>query len=86
MIPYFKALWGIPRREEKKHLSESALGVLRVLHNEWEIGTADLRLESGVSDRKRFTHALAELQTAMIVVPNEVVYRPRFSYLWGLTE
>src|ERR1700756_2436271 len=31
MIPYFRALWGVPRREEKKRLSESALRVLRVL-------------------------------------------------------
>src|SRR5580698_5402324 len=69
MIPYFKALWGVPRREEKKHLSRSALAVLRVLRKEWEMGTADLRVESGLSDRKRFMKALDELQTAMIVVP-----------------
>jgi hypothetical protein len=86
MIPYFRALWGVPRREEKKRLSKSALGVLRVLRKEWEMGTADLRLESGVSDHKRFTQALDELQTAMIVVPNEAVYQPRFSYLWGLAQ
>ena len=86
MIPYFRAVWGIPRREEKKRLSESALRVLRVLRKEWEMGTADLRLESGVRDRKRFTQALDELQRAMIVVPNEVVYQPKFSYLWGLAE
>ena len=86
MIPYFKALWGVPRRDEKKLLSKSALGVLRVLRKEWEMGTFDLRLESGLSDRKGFTQALDELQRAMIVVPNEVVYQPRFSYLWGLAE
>jgi hypothetical protein len=86
MIRYFKALWGVPRREEKKRLSESAIRLLRVLRKEWEMGTADLRLESGLSDRKRFTQALDELQTAMIVVPNEAVYQPRFSYLWGLAE
>ena len=62
MIPYFKALWGMPRREEKKRLSESALAVLRVLRKEWEMGTADLRRESGISDCKRFTRALDELQ------------------------
>src|SRR5580700_1505719 len=82
MIPYFKALWGIPRREEKKRLSELALRVLRVLRKEWEMGTADLRIESGISERKQFIHALDELQKAMIVVPNNVVYEPRFSYLW----
>jgi hypothetical protein len=86
MIPYFKALWGIPRREEKKRLGQPALRVLRVLRKEWEMGTADLRRESGVTDRKRFAQALDELQTAMIVVPNEAVYQPKFSYLWGLAE
>jgi hypothetical protein len=86
MIRYFKALWGVPRREEKKRLSESALRVLRALRKEWEMGTGDLRRESGLSDRKRFTQALDELQTAMIVVPNEAVYQPKFSYLWGLAE
>jgi len=86
MIPYFKALWGVPRREEKKRLSESALRVLRVLRKEWEMGTADLRKESGLLDRWQFMHALDELQRAMIVVPNEAVYQPRFSYLWGLGE
>jgi hypothetical protein len=86
MIPYFKALWGVPRREEKKRLSGSALKLLRVLRKEWEMGTADLRKESGVLDRRRFMRALDELQKAMIVVPNEAVYQPRFSYLWGLAE
>src|SRR6202047_2173265 len=84
MIPYFKALGGVPRREEKKRLSGSALKLLRVLRKEWEMGTADLGKESGVLDRRRFMRALDELQKAMIVVPNEAVYQPRFSYLWGL--
>jgi hypothetical protein len=56
------------------------------LRKEWEMGTADLRRESGVTDRKRFAQALDELQVAMIVVPNEAVYQPKFSYLWGLAE
>jgi hypothetical protein len=86
MIPYFKALWGMPKREEKKRLSAPALRVLRVLRKEWEMGTADLRNDSGVLDRYRFIKALDELQAAMIVVPNEAVYQPKFSYLWGLAE
>jgi hypothetical protein len=86
MIPYFKALWGIPMRDEKRRLSESALRVLRVLRKEWEMGTADLRKESRLLDRWKFMHTLDELQRAMIVVPNEAVYQPRFSYLWGLAE
>ena len=86
MIPYFKTMWGIPRRAEKDRLSKSAYAVLRVLRKEWEMGTADLRAESGVSDRKSFTRAIDELQAAMIVVPTEVIYEPKFSYLWGLAE
>src|SRR5579864_328647 len=50
MIRYFKALWGVSRREEKRRLSGSALAVLRRLRKEWEMGSADLRKESGVSD------------------------------------
>ena len=86
MIPYFRAVCGIPRREEKKRLSEPESAEGYSSSRAWEMGTADLRLESGVRDRKRFTQALDELQRAMIVVPNEVVYQPKFSYLWGLAE
>ena len=50
------------------------------------MGTADLRKESDVSDRKQFMRALDELQAAMIVVPNEAIYLPKFSYLWGLAK
>lgn len=86
MIPYFGALWGVHRREEKQRLSRSALAVLKVLRKEWEMGTADLRAESGIPDRKVFMQALDELQTAMIVIPSEAVYQPKLTYLWGLAE
>ena len=86
MIPYFHALCGIPRREQKKRLHQASLAVLRVLRKEWEMGTADLRAESGVSDRKAFTLAIDELQAAMIVVPTDDIYEPKFTYLWGLAE
>src|SRR5437867_5376987 len=86
MIPYFNALWGVPRSEQKKRLSKNALAVLRVLRREWEMATADLRAKSGVTDRKVFTSAIDELQASMIVVPSEVVYQPKFTYLWGLAE
>ena len=86
MIPYFKTLWGFSRRQEKERLSKTALSVLRVLRKEWEMGTADLRAESGVTDRKAFALAIDELQAAMIVVPTEVIYEPKFTYLWGLAE
>jgi hypothetical protein len=45
-----------------------------------------LRNESGVADRKACTQAIDELQAAMIVVPGEVVYAPKFTYIWTLAE
>ena len=84
MIPYFYAIWGLLRREEKKRLSRHAQAILRVLRKEWEMATSDLRHESGVKDRKTFTAALDELQAAMIVVPSQVVYQPKFTYIWEL--
>jgi hypothetical protein len=86
MVPFFKTLWGMSRREETLHLSKPALAVLRVLRKEWEMGTADLRAESGIPDRRVFAGAIDELQAAMIVLPNEVLYEPKFTYLWGLAE
>jgi hypothetical protein len=85
MIPYWNALWGV-RRTQEKNLSAPARAILRVLRKEWEMGTADLRAESGVRDRKVFTCAIDELQAAMLVVPTEVIYEPKFTYLWGLSE
>src|SRR5437762_1849996 len=54
------------------------------LREEWEMSTADLRDESGVKERKAFTRGLDELQAAMIVVPSEVWYEPKFTYVWTL--
>src|SRR5438874_9303339 len=65
MIPYFKTLLGIPRREEKKRLSKAALSILRILRKEWEMATSELREESRLSDRPTFTRAMDELQAAM---------------------
>ena len=84
MIRYFKAIRGIPRRQEKMRLSQPSLAILAVLHREWEMGTADLRSASGVTDRKVFTGAMDELQRVMLVVPSEAIYRPKFTYLWEL--
>src|SRR5215813_9912855 len=86
MIPYFHAIWGARKSEEKKRLSPNALAILKVLRKEWEMGTADLRDESGVKDRKACTQAIDELQAAMIVLPSEVVYAPKFTYIWTLAE
>ena len=84
MIPYFHAIHGMRRADEKRRLSVHAQAVLRVLRREWEMSTADLREESGVADRGLFTKAVDELQAAMIVMPSEVYYQPKFTYIWTL--
>ena len=48
------------------------------------MSTSDLRDDSGVNDRAAFTKALDELQAAMLVVPSEVFYQPKFTYIWTL--
>jgi hypothetical protein len=86
LIPHFNALWGVPRRAEADRLSPDARAVLKVLRREWEMATGDLRKESGVADRARFTRAIDELQRAMKMIPGEVVYEPSFTYIWMLAE
>ena len=83
MLPYFQAIWGVKRADEQRRFSKSARAVLKVLRHEWEMGTADLRNESGVKDRAKFTRALDELQAAMLVIPSDVVDQP-FTYIWTL--
>lgn len=83
MVPYFHEVWGVRRADEPRRLSRDARAILRVLRREWEMGTADLRAESGVRDRPAFVRALDELQAAMLVVPSQVVYTP-FTYIWTL--
>ena len=51
-----------------------------------ELATADLRAESGVTERAAFTRALDELQRQMKVIPQDVIYQPTFSYIWTLAE
>src|SRR4051794_33329575 len=80
IIPHFRALWGIRRRKENVRLSKAAKAVLKALRKEWEMASADLRADSGIQDRRLFTRALDELQAAMIVVPADVVYQPKFMY------
>ena len=84
LIPSFNAVWGVPRGAERERLSQDALSVLKVLRREWEMATADLRKESGVTDRKKFTRAMDELQATMKVVPGDVLYQPWFTYVWTL--
>jgi hypothetical protein len=86
LIPHFNALWGVPRRKESQVLSPNARAILKVLRREWEMGTRDLRVESGVTDRARFTRAIDELQRTMKVMPSEVLYQPAFTYIWTIAE
>lgn len=84
MVPYFHAVWGMRRAEEPARLSRPAQAILRVLRHEWEMATSDLRDDAKIKDRGTFTRALDELQAAMLVVPSEVYYQPKFTYIWTL--
>jgi hypothetical protein len=84
IIPSFHAVLGVRRSEERRRMSRPAQAIARALRKEWEMSTADLRDESGVKDRKTFAAGMDELQAAMIVVPSEVIYQPKFTYIWTL--
>ena len=84
LVPYFQAIWGLRKTEEKSRLSKDAQALLRVLRREWESSTADLRADSGVKERVAFTRALDELQAAMLVLPSAVYYQPKFTYIYSL--
>jgi hypothetical protein len=86
LIPHFNSLFGVPKNMEDKFLSLNSKKILQVLRTEWEMASADLRQEAGISDRKEFNKALDELQAKMIVIPNEVIYEPKFTYIWTLAE
>ncbi len=84
MIPHFHSVWGMRRADESRRLSRTARAILGVLRREWEMATSDLRDDAGVKDRKAFSRALDELQSAMLVLPSEVYYQPKFTYVWTL--
>ena len=86
LVPVFNAIWGVPKSKEKDELSDNGRKVLKVLRKEWEMATADLRAECGFADKKDLTNAIDELQRRMKVVPQEVVYLPKFTYIWTLAE
>ena len=85
LISHFASVWMPRRKDEPEVLSDAAQRVLKVLRREHELATADLRAESGVTERAAFTRALDELQRHMKVVPETVIYQP-FSYIWMLAE
>ena len=86
LLPSFITLFGMPRRNESKLLSEDAQKILKILRKEWEMATRDLRLESGIPDRSRFDKAMVQLQKACKVIPTDVLYEPTFTYIWSLPE
>jgi hypothetical protein len=84
LIPHFRAIYGLRKADEATRLSAPARAILKVLRKEWEMATADLRTDAGITDRATFTKAMDELQAAMLVVPSEVLYAPWFTYIWTL--
>lgn len=86
LITPVHALLGIPKKDERTRLSPDARAVLAVLRKEWEMASADLRKDSGIDDRARFNKAMDELQACMKVIPAEVLYVPKFTYIWALAE
>ena len=86
LVPAFNAVWGVAKRDEASELSPNALKVLKVLRKEWEMATSDLRAETGIKERTDLTKAIDELQKRMKVVPAEVLYVPKFTYIWTLSE
>ena len=86
LVAAFNSLFGIPKAAENEMLSLNARKILAVLRREWEQASSDLRREAGIADRKIFNKALDELQARMKVLPCEVLYEPKFTYIWTLAE
>ncbi|HEV8430648.1 MAG TPA: hypothetical protein VGQ41_22290 [Pyrinomonadaceae bacterium] len=86
LIPFFNALFGVPKRMEKKVLATDAQAILKIMRREWEMGTRDLRDASGISERARFDKAMTQLQKTLKIIPTEVLYEPTFTYIWSIPE
>ena len=86
LLPHFNSLFGVPRQKESAALSTPAQDILKVLRKEWELATGDLRGASGITARPVFTKAIDELQRTFKVIPGEIVYEPKFTYIWTLAE
>ena len=86
LLPFFNALWGMPRKLEKKMLSADAQTILKIMRREWEMASRDLREESGIRERARFDKAMTELQRSLKLIPTEVLYEPTFTYIWSIPE
>jgi len=86
LLPFFNALWGMPRKLEKTMLSADAQAILKIMRREWEMASRDLREESGIRERARFDKAMTELQRSLKLIPTEVLYEPTFTYIWSIPE
>ena len=86
LVPFFNALFGVPRRMEKAVLSSDAQVILKIMRREWEMGTRDLREASGMGERARFDKAMTQLQKTLKIIPTEVLYEPTFTYIWSIPE
>jgi hypothetical protein len=86
LLPFFNALYGMPRKLEKKLLSADAQAILKIMRSEWEMASRDLREESGILPRARFEKAMTELQRSLKLIPTEVLYEPTFTYIWSIPE
>jgi hypothetical protein len=86
LLPAFYTIWGIARTREKEMLSPAAQAILRVLRKEWEMASSDLKKAAEIAERAQFSKAMDELQACFKVIPSEVLYVPKFTYIWTLTE
>ncbi|MEK6282905.1 MAG: hypothetical protein AABN95_21310 [Acidobacteriota bacterium] len=86
LVSNFNTLRGITHRQERLVMSEAAKKILKCLRKEWELSTPDLRKASGIADRSTFSSAIDELQRNFKVLPSDVVYDRKLTYIWSLTE
>lgn len=86
LIAAFNQIFGLPKNKESELLSANAQAILQVLRKEWESASADLRKEAGIADRQEFNKAMDELQHKLKIIPLEVLYEPKFTYIWTVPE
>ncbi|MBI4854669.1 MAG: hypothetical protein HY819_22955 [Acidobacteria bacterium] len=84
LLPAFCTVFGNSNKSKK--LSKNALAILEVLYKEWEMASSDLRQAAKIADRKDFSKAIDELQACFKVIPSDVIYTPKFTYIWSLLE
>ena len=89
MVPIFQRDLGRckKRRESKRPIGKTRTRSLKGAcgrNGTWR--SSDLREETGIRGEKRSTKAMDKLQRTMKVVPQEVLYVPKFTYIWTLAE